>query len=99
MGRNLTLFDFWFYVITFNRYPMEIYSGRLGDPFRRAFTFVIPVLLAVNVPARLLIRPLLPETPQDWLLPPLAVLAAAASLVVSRWIFQKSLNSYRSASS
>ncbi len=99
MGRNLTLFDFWFYIITFNRYPMEIYRGRLGDPFRRAFTFAIPVLLAVNVPARLLIRPLLPETRQDWLLLPLAALAAAASLAASRWIFQKSLTSYRSASS
>ena len=39
---------------------MEIYRGPLGDPLRRVFTFVIPVLLAVNVPARLLIRPLLP---------------------------------------
>ena len=34
-----------------------------------------------------------------FLLPPLLALAAAASLVVSRWIFQKSLQSYRSASS
>ena len=31
MGRNLTLFDFWFYITTFSRYPMEIYKGRWAD--------------------------------------------------------------------
>ena len=30
MGRNLTLYDFWFYIITFSRYPMEIYTGPWG---------------------------------------------------------------------
>ena len=30
LGRNQTLFDFWFYIINFSRYPMEIYHGTLG---------------------------------------------------------------------
>ncbi len=30
MGRNLTLYDFWFYITTFSRYPMEIYEGPIG---------------------------------------------------------------------
>ena len=31
MGRNLTLYDFWFYITTFSRYPMEIYDGPVGS--------------------------------------------------------------------
>ena len=99
MGRNLTLFDFWFYVTTFSRYPMEIYNGPWGTPLRQAFTFLIPVLIVVNVPARLLVRPLAPQTPAEWLLPPFAIFATLVSLAVSRWIFQRALTSYRSASS
>ena len=40
-----------------------------------------------------------PRRRQDWLLPPFALLATAASLAVSRWVFQRALESYRSASS
>ncbi|MEN6449509.1 MAG: ABC-2 family transporter protein [Thermoguttaceae bacterium] len=99
LGRNQTLFDFWFYLTNFSRYPMEIYHGPWGTPLRRFFTFVIPVLLAVNVPARILVRPISPRSAEEWLLPGLALLAAAGSLLVSRRIFQSALESYRSASS
>ena len=58
LGRNQTLFDFWFYITNFSRYPMEIYHGPWGTPLRRVFTFCIPVLVVVNVPARILVRPL-----------------------------------------
>ena len=57
LGRNQTLFDFWFYITNFSRYPMEIYQGPWGTPLRRVFTFCIPVLVVVNVPARILVRP------------------------------------------
>ena len=30
LGRNQTLYDFWFYITNFARYPMEIYQPRLG---------------------------------------------------------------------
>jgi ABC-2 type transport system permease protein len=99
LGRNRTLLDFWFYITTFARYPMEVYQGPFGVPLRLAFTFVVPVLVAVNVPARLLVRPLDLRSPQDLLLPAFAVVATAASLAGSRWVFQRSLLSYRSASS
>jgi ABC-2 type transport system permease protein len=99
LGRNQTLFDFWFYITNFSRYPMEIYEGRWGTPLRRVFTFAIPVLLVVNVPARILVRPLDPQTPGDWLLPGFAILATVSSLAGSRWVFQRALGSYRSASS
>jgi ABC-2 type transport system permease protein len=79
LGRNQNLFDFWFYITNFSRYPMEIYEGRWGTPLRYAFTFLIPVLVVVNVPARILVRPLDPQTPGDWLLPGFTILAAVAT--------------------
>jgi ABC-2 type transport system permease protein len=96
LGRNQTLYDFWFYITNFSRYPMEIYSGTYGAPLRKAFTFVLPVLLVVNIPARLIVRPL---QDQNWPLALFALFATAASLVISRMIFQLALGSYRSASS
>jgi ABC-2 type transport system permease protein len=99
MGRNLTLLDFWFYITTFSRYPMEIYNNSklwLGPPLGFAFTFVIPVLIVINVPARMLVKPL---DPAQWRLAGFGLLAAVASVAASRWLFQRALNSYRSASS
>jgi ABC-2 type transport system permease protein len=90
---------FWFYITNFARYPMEIYGGRWGTPLRTAFTFIIPVLVAVNVPARIIARPVNPESGGDWFLPIFALLATAVSLAGSRWVFQRALRSYRSASS
>ncbi|KKL23703.1 hypothetical protein LCGC14_2422740 [marine sediment metagenome] len=99
LGRNKTLLDFWFYITNFSRYPMEIYQGSFGRPLRQVFTFMIPVLIAVNVPARLLVRPIDPQGTDDWLLLPFTVAATVISLVASRWVFNRSLLSYRSASS
>jgi ABC-2 type transport system permease protein len=99
LGRNQTLYDFWFYITNFSRYPMEIYSGKWGSPLRWFFTFMIPVLIVVNVPARLLAQPLRPETSLGFFLAAFAVAATAGSLLGSRWIFNRALLSYRSASS
>ncbi len=87
LGRNQSLYDFWFYITNFSRYPMEIYSGAYGDPLRMFFTFVIPVLIVVNVPARLMTRPLTPLGSGDWLLPAFAILATLGALAFSRWVF------------
>jgi len=99
LGRNLTLLDFWFYITNFSRYPMEIYHGPIGTPLRAAFTFVIPVLVVVNVPARLLAWPLDAQSGDAWRLAAFALLATLASLAAARWVFQQALRSYRSASS
>jgi ABC-2 type transport system permease protein len=99
LGRNLTLLDFWFSVTMFSRYPMEIYQGRWGTPLRGAFTFIIPILVVVNVPARLLIRTLSPQTFGDWLLPIFTIFITFVSLGVARLVFNRALSSYRSASS
>jgi ABC-2 type transport system permease protein len=96
LGRNSSIYDFWFYITTFSRYPMEIYSGPVGGWIRWGFTFVLPVLIVVNVPARMLAKPL---TAEYAYLAVFAVVATAASFFGSRWVFQRALLSYRSASS
>src|SRR3954464_6271140 len=96
LGRNTSIYDFWFYITTFSRYPMEIYQGPVGGWIQRGFTFVLPILIVVNVPARFLAKPMQQEY---WYLPLFAILATAASLLASRWVFQRALLSYRSASS
>ncbi len=96
LGRNQTLYDFWFYITNFSRYPMEIYHGTIGSPLQWFFTFIIPVLIVVNVPARLMAKPL---SGQSWPLAAFGLLAAAGSLWLSRWVFMRAMKSYRSASS
>jgi ABC-2 type transport system permease protein len=99
LGRNQTLYDFWFYITNFSRYPMEIYQRGWGLPLYGFFTFVVPVLLVVNVPARILARPIDPRTDAEWMLVGWALVATILCMTGSRWIFKRSLLSYRSASS
>lgn len=100
LGRNQSLYNFWFYITNFARYPMEIYQRGWGLPLWALFTFVIPVLVVVNVPARLLAQPLRPRGEWwEWPLVGFAVLAMLFSLAMSRWVFKRALLSYRSASS
>jgi ABC-2 type transport system permease protein len=96
LGRNTSIYDFWFYITTFSRYPMEIYTGSVGIWLQRFFLFIVPILIVVNVPARLLAKPL---QAQYAYLAGYGILAAVVSVVASRWVFQRALASYRSASS
>ena len=97
LGRNQSLYDFWFYITNFSRYPMEIYSGNtLGVTLQSVFTFIVPVLLVINVPARMMAKPL---TTEYAYLAAFATLATVVCLLASRWIFKQALESYRSASS
>jgi ABC-2 type transport system permease protein len=99
LGQNRSLYDVWFYITNFSRYPMEIYSGVWGSPLQWAGTFIIPVLVVVNVPARIIARPISPSGETVWPLALFTLLATAGSLVLSRLIFQAALRNYRSASS
>lgn len=98
LGRNQTLYNFWFYITNFARYPMEIYGDWLS-PLRVLFTFIVPVLIVVNVPARVLAQPLYPEQSLDWWLAVFALVATLGCLLASRFVFQRALLAYRSASS
>jgi len=98
LGRNQGLHDFWFYITIFARYPREIYNGKAlwgGATLLAVFTYMIPILLVVTVPAQVLAQKAL--TP-SWIWA-VAVGAAVGGLIVSRLIFQFSLRCYRSASS
>ncbi len=99
LGRNQSLYDFWFYITNFSRYPMEIYSGTYGLPLQWFFTFIVPVLIVVNVPARIMTEQLRPNTSLEWMLAAFGVFATIFCLIASRFIFRWSLLSYRSASS
>jgi ABC-2 type transport system permease protein len=96
LGRNQSLYDFWFYITNFSRYPMEIYKGDWGTPLRLAFTYLIPILVVINVPAGLMAKPF----DEDYqFLAVFALAATAASLWASRLVFRRALLAYRSASS
>ena len=104
LGRNQSLYDFWFYITNFSRYPMEIYHDHkdpiswrenyLGFSLWSFFLFIVPVLVVINVPARIFARPEL----HLWL-GTFALVATLLSLLGSRWIFRRALAQYRSASS
>ncbi|MBX3417587.1 MAG: ABC-2 family transporter protein [Pirellulaceae bacterium] len=101
LGRNQNLYDFWFYITNFYRYPMEIYQrGGIGWALWGTFTFVVPILVVSNVPARVLANPLGGRWETwEWALFGFTLLISVASLVMSRQVFRWALNSYRSASS
>lgn len=95
-GRNTGLYDFWFYVTNFARYPRGIFSGSpAGEALQFGLSYVVPILLVVTVPARVLLDKLLEPS---WLTL-VAVGSAAVGVAFSRAVFRWSLRSYRSASS
>lgn len=95
-GRNQGLLDFWFYVTIFARYPSSIYSGSpTAEVFRFLFSYVLPILLVITVPARLLLG----KTLEPSWVSLLTIATAAMTFVVARTVFQWSLRHYRSASS
>lgn len=95
LGRNQGLYDFWFYITIFARYPRDIYRGSVAaDVLRNGFSFVLPVLLVVTVPAEVIVGKVFEW---KWIL--VLACATAAALIVSRRVFFLALKSYRSASS
>ena len=96
LGRNQGLYEFWFYITVFARYPRNIYGGSVwGDALRIGFSYVLPILLVVTVPAEVVVGKVLEPS---WITLVSAV-SALAGLYVSRRIFYHALKSYRSASS
>ncbi len=99
-GRNQGLYDFWFYITVFARYPRSIWNGtdpnrlEAGELLQGAFTWVVPILLVVTVPATVIAKSF-----DSWQLPLIGLCASLAGLVASRFIFNWSLRHYRSASS
>jgi ABC-2 type transport system permease protein len=91
--RNQNLMEMWWLFTTLMRYPRAIYEGPWAKPFGMFFTFIVPVLVVVNVPADTLVRAFDPFF-IIW-----TMFAAVVMLFVSRRVFRRALQSYRSASS
>jgi len=92
--RNQSLFEMWWLFTSLMRYPKEIFDKSWAWPIGFFFTFIVPILLVVNVPARTMVRAL--DEPGFILF----TLAATVILLgSSRKFFKYALGLYRSASS
>jgi ABC-2 type transport system permease protein len=90
--RNQSLFEMWWLFTSLARYPKEIFSGSWSI-MGWFFTFVVPILLVVNVPANTLVKVFDPA------IMAFTLLATGLLLAISRRFFQYALRRYRSASS
>jgi ABC-2 type transport system permease protein len=93
MVRNQSLMEMWWLFSSLARYPKEIFAGPWAAQLGNFFTYFVPILVVVNVPANAMVRYL------DWDMVALTVAATALVLWVSRRFFHYALRSYRSASS
>ncbi len=93
MVRNQSLMEMWWLFSSLARYPREIFSGPWGEPLGAFFTYCVPILVVVNVPANAMVRTI------EWPMVGLTLAATALLLWLSRRFFQYALRSYRSASS
>jgi ABC-2 type transport system permease protein len=91
--RNQSLFELWWLFTSLMRYPREIFLNGWAYPLGWFFTYIIPVLLVVYVPARLMVKAL------DFRLAGITLMATVILLVGSRRFFKFALKRYRSASS
>ncbi len=98
LGRNQSLYDFWFYVTSFGRYPQSIYRGQgwIGESLWFGLSFIVPLLLVVTVPARVILQKALDP---DYRVAVIAPLGTLLLLLIARLVFHKALSQYRSASS
>lgn len=94
MVRNQGLMEMWWLFSSLARYPKQIFLGATwAEPIGLFFTFLVPILLIVNVPADVMVHAL------DYRMIAFMLAATAALFVVSRQFFRHALRSYRSASS
>lgn len=93
MVRNQSLMEMWWLFSSLARYPKEIFLGTWAEPVGLFFTFVLPILLVVNIPAGAMVRVL------DLRMVGFTLAATAALFWLSRRFFRHALRSYRSASS
>src|SRR5262249_32108544 len=87
--RNQSLFEMWWLVTSLMRYPREIFQVGWAAPLGYLFTFLIPVMLVVSVPAETMVRTLSPG---------FALFMAATAITLlwlSRRFFRAALRRYR----
>jgi ABC-2 type transport system permease protein len=92
--RNQSLYELWWLFTSLMRYPREIWRGPWALPLGWFFTFIIPAMVVVSVPATVMAKRLLE--------PELIAFTMVVSLLLvfaSRRFFRFALRRYRSASS
>lgn len=92
--RNQNLMEMWWLFTSLMRYPKEIWVGPLIAPMGWFFSFVVPVLLVIYVPSRVMLSAVF----DPWIIG-YTVAATVALLFASRLFFRFALRRYRSASS
>lgn len=100
-GRNQGLYDFWFYLTIFAQYPRSIYNRssaaaefEAGEMLQFTFSWVVPILLVVTVPARTLAGMAV-----DWRFAAATLVSTLLCIAASRMVFRFALSHYRGASS
>jgi ABC-2 type transport system permease protein len=91
--RNQSLMEMWWTFLSLARYPRTIYQGQWARPFGWVVTFLVPIAVAVSVPAETMVKTLDP-----WFIS-WAVFASVVMFAASRGFLRLSLRAYRSASS
>lgn len=93
MVRNQSLMELWWLFSSLMRYPREIFDNTWAHYIGKAFTFILPVMLIVSVPAGIMVKSM------EWEYAVVLAVATLMMLIVSRWFFRRALRRYRSASS
>lgn len=91
--RNQSLFEMWWLFTSLMRYPREVFQGKWASPLGWFFTFIVPVMVVVSVPAGVMVKSLQPGFVA------FTVFVAVVLLFASRRFFRHALRKYRSASS
>lgn len=91
--RTQFIYEGWFHLTSFGRYPEGVFRIRW---LRWTLTYVVPVLVVANWPARVLLTDD-PDKPLDRESVLFAVAAAVVLLFCSVWVFRRALRSYQGA--
>ncbi len=93
MVRNQSMMEMWWLLTSLMRYPREIFQVSWAAPLGFFFSFIVPIMLAVSMPASTMVKALSPEMAL------FTAISAVVLLFVSRRLFRYALARYRSASS
>jgi ABC-2 type transport system permease protein len=91
--RNQSLYEMWWLATSLMRYPRDIFRKSWAAPIGWIFSFLIPVMLVVHVPASVMVQVFQPAVVC------FTLVATVILLLASRLFFRYSLRRYRSASS
>lgn len=93
LTRNSSLMEMWWLFTSLMRYPREIFQVSWAVPIGFFFSFLLPVMLVIHVPASSMVKTMNPA------MSAYLIVGALVMLWLSRAYLQLALRRYRSASS